>query len=91
MAAVPPFYEDLGKSSRDIFNKGFGMCACVYSTCMLMYMYVSVCLFLSLLCVCVQCLKNRPTIGHFPDISTVCPDKVAFIAQIVCLVIRIAQ
>ena len=24
MAAVPPFYDDLGKASRDVFSKGFG-------------------------------------------------------------------
>lgn len=26
--AVPPCYADLGKSAKDIFNKGYGMDAC---------------------------------------------------------------
>lgn len=27
--AVPPCYADLGKSAKDIFNKGYGMDACI--------------------------------------------------------------
>ena len=46
MADVPPFFEDLGKSARDVFNKGFGK---DYKCSLVFFLVLFLCLRLTIL------------------------------------------